>query len=889
MKGIIKIILVLLTLLIIITPAFAWWDSDWDYRKQINLTNDGSTLNDYILQIELDWDSDMANDFSDVRFTDSDDNELDYWIQKYNSGVNATIRVEIPEIKADDSSYIWVYYGTGSVSSTSDFDALYPDIKRLYTFDFDSTSTAIDYSGNVNGTFYNIESGDFVNGRIGKAVKLDGVNEYADFGNLGFNKNATFCLLLDDYDDTSAPSSTSILSNSHVSSWSTIGYRANFVHNADEEQIEFAVSNNGGTGTSVKSSATELEGMKSQWTQMCFTWYVGDNMTIYVNGSQVASTSATFTNTALDPEHLFLARKINSGDTTPFTADEVMIWDDALNETEVAKFWAEAEPTYTFGEEETSASNSAPTITLNYPSDGATKLNKSVILNWTVSDTDNDLVNVTLYNSSGYALQTNNSISPTDILYTWSNLNANTTYTYNITAIDNNSNIDSDIFTFTTMDYPYIPTLGSPKDVITNQTTLSFNWTNSSYAFQYYLRIYNSIGTLINENITTSNFTSINGLTEGNFSFEVIGNNSFGLGTSSGNETFYVDLTAPIVSILAPINITYSSAITEVNYSITETNPNYCWINNGTDNTAIDCTKTNWSYSSHEGSNHWTIYANDSAGNIHSNEIYFSVDTIEPAVSISYPTEGANYTHAISYMNVSVSNAESCWYSVDSGVTNTSFTCSDTQITSLSGNQGDNVWTIYANDSAGNENITSINFWIDSVVPLISWTQPVSGTIYDQNNLSLDITVTDNNLYGTNVSIINSTGQAVFFDERTDLTGTSFDWTNNTGVLTSGFYNITVCASDDHTSQLLNKSNYSRISKEKYEYEIIKGEKVSIELLTKEDLNSSSTSKLTDRYSLEYVFNKSSNSLKNYTFQVLSNSSIIYRKNSEYKAHFVVG
>jgi len=787
---------------------WAWWNSSWTYRKRINLTNDGSTLNDYILQIELDWDSDMANDFSDIRFTDSDENELNYWIQKYNSGVNATIRVEIPEINADDSSYIWVYYGTGSVSSASDFDALYPDIKRLYTFDFDDTSTAIDYSGNANGVFYNLESGDFVNGRIGKAVKFDGVNEYADFGNLGFNKNATFCLLLDDYDDTAAPSSTSILSNSDVSSWATIGYRANFVHNADEEQIEFAVSDNGGTGTSVKSSATELEGMKSQWTQMCFTWYAEDNMTIYVNGSQVASTSAAFTNTALDPEHLFLARKINSGDTTPFTADEVMIWDDALNETEVAKYWAEAEPTYAFGEEETLTGN--PTITINEPENNTNTTSNAITFNCTAED-DLQVDNMSLYINGSVVETFNFGSSNLTSFSTIKTLNSGN-YSWYCSVSDNDSNsVSSDTYYFIIDSIkPQINFIAPENSAIYSspQTWLNYSIYDLHNDTCWYGNETNNYTINCNlNNWTISTHEGINALT-------IWANDTFG-NEHSNSSTFIIDTLTPTIEFEYPTNTSYHYVVTNFTYIFTEANPDTCWYstNNGTTNTTITCGQNVTGLVSYEGNNTWFLWINDSLGRTNSTNVTFIVDAVPPVLVLHSPLNDSNQVFVNEYpYNVTLNytatdlSLDSCWYWSDINTTNTTFTCNTDQTITFMTDEPHYIY-YYANDSWGNytEQITFFNVYAHNYSQTSDKNETLEGIdatftliVGSTGNPSTSATLLFNNTEYSPDTINQNSTNYFFSKTLTIPTGTG----NSTGRLVNWYwqYSINNIITDYNTS-----------------------------------------------------------------------------------------
>ena len=70
-------------------------------------------------------------------------------------------------------------------------------------------------------------------------------------------------------------------------------------------------------------------------------------------------------------------------------------------------------------------------------------------------------------------------------------------------------------------------------------------------------------------------------------------------------------------------------------------------------------------------------------------------------------------------------NPDKCWYSNDSGVTNSSGVSCDTNFTSLTYGQGSYTINTYINDSVGNENYSSsITFFVDSIYPLLNVTTP---------------------------------------------------------------------------------------------------------------------------------------------------------------------
>jgi len=117
------------------TPAPTnWYDSDWDYRQQGNVTSSITcgNLSDYQMKLTLNFSFGIStNDevylnekclpnFSDVRFTQGDGTtELNYWLQDYNESYNATVWINFNSIDTSTTGF-YVYYGNQDAETTSD-------------------------------------------------------------------------------------------------------------------------------------------------------------------------------------------------------------------------------------------------------------------------------------------------------------------------------------------------------------------------------------------------------------------------------------------------------------------------------------------------------------------------------------------------------------------------------------------------------------------------------------------------------------------------------------------------------------------------------------------------------------------------------------------------
>lgn len=187
-------------------------------------------------------------------------------------------------------------------------------------------------------------------------------------------------------------------------------------------------------------------------------------------------------------------------------------------------------------------------------------------------------------------------------------------------------------------------------------------------------------------------------------------------------------------------------------------------------------------------------------------------DLTPPDVTINSPLNITYNTNEIVF-NVTVldaiSDLDSCWYTLNSGIDNFTMYNSTGNIfnsTNYSMAQGGHNVIFYCNDSAGNTNGTeSTSFFIDSIFPLIDYGTGTEsdGTNTSQSNVYVNVSVTETNedtitfnLYYSNNTLLNST-------PYTDSTRT-INWTS----LDDGlyYYNITVNDSAGNTNNTETRS-----------------------------------------------------------------------------------
>jgi len=111
----------------------------WKYKRAITIENNGDTLTDYQIQVNLtkqDFDySHAKDDGGDIRFYDGDGNLLCYWIEEWNTNSNSKIWVNVTNI-LNGGTRIWMYYGNKNKQSIS-------DIERVFLFGEDGEDTSI--------------------------------------------------------------------------------------------------------------------------------------------------------------------------------------------------------------------------------------------------------------------------------------------------------------------------------------------------------------------------------------------------------------------------------------------------------------------------------------------------------------------------------------------------------------------------------------------------------------------------------------------------------------------------------------------------------------------------------------------------------------------------
>ena len=146
-----------------------WWNPTWRYRIPINITNYGNSLYNYQIMIVLNsnfnWNH-VSKDARDIRFVDSNNQLLPYWIEYWNYGQKAIIWVKLNEIKSGTTT-IYMYYGNPEAKGEGwhinpDGGGWYAGNGSsvfLFFDDFQSNDLSNYYSNNINKWSINTSEG----------------------------------------------------------------------------------------------------------------------------------------------------------------------------------------------------------------------------------------------------------------------------------------------------------------------------------------------------------------------------------------------------------------------------------------------------------------------------------------------------------------------------------------------------------------------------------------------------------------------------------------------------------------------------------------------------------------------------------------------------------
>ena len=397
----------------------------------------------------------------------------------------------------------------------------------------------------------------------------------------------------------------------------------------------------------------------------------------------------------------------------------------------------------------------APDITFNSPSSEGYFFNtSSVYLEVTLSE-QGSLVWYQINSSlTNYTMQTSDNI----IWNATNNSIADGHYQITVFANDSFNNLASNSRNFSVDATSPLISFGERTEnsginvsrnwIYVNVSAVEENEANITFS------LYNTTS-LVNETTFTDKTRTINwtNLLDGIYYYNVSVIDYANNKNSTETRVINLDTSIPQVIIVRPENITYSTSSMPFNFSLNESG--YCEysLNNGVTNYTMTANSsftgfnaTNSSIA--DGSYTVRAYCSDTAGNKnYTTTVTFNKDATSPLVNITYP-QNRSYNINVSNLNYTLieNNPNKCWYSNSSGAWNSTIATAGENFTNVISVEGSNIWRVYCNDTAGNENSSSITFFKDTLVPQINIVAPENNSNFSTKNVNVNYTVFDANL-----------------------------------------------------------------------------------------------------------------------------------------------
>ena len=728
----------------------SWWNSSYNYRKNITIQFDNvdSDLTDFPLYINFS-DSDIgdvvqANGY-DIRFSNTTD-DLAYERENYTSGVGH-YWVKVPKVNSASNTTIQIYYGNNTADAglngeriTAVWDA---NFKAVYHFAggslLDSTSNNND--GTISGTV--VKS---LTCPIGECYDFQGSTDYITIGASSSILSSSPYTMTGWFNTDDTTVNQDIVSMGRESVGDSIRLSAS---GASTNDVSFLLQDN-----TVGSEAL---------TSTTFTanaWYYASGVSNSVTSRSVflnaggEGTNTDSSSPAPDRSHIGIVR-YNGAYYASFNGeiDEVR-----LSDTNRADAWIKFEYNnivqddneLTWGAEETApvgGDSTPPIVTITTPTNNTNTTNTLLDVNYTATD-ETALDSCWWTNNSGtnnYSLGTACSNITTE---TWNE----GTHNLIIYANDSTNNVGTATVTFTIDTINPDLNLTFPINSVTyDSLTLDLNYTQ--YDLHPQSCWYNN-GSTTNSTTTTAgtNWTGVTGA-EGSNTWIVYCNDSAG-NENQSSVTFTIDSIIPNILILTPTNNTNTTnTLLDVNYTASDINLDHCWWteDSGATNTSLttncnNITTETWT----EGTHNVIVYVNDTIGNENSSSITFTIDTTAPTLTITSPINNTNHSLAVvdlNYTYIESLSGGNCWYNNNSAANSTSVVMG-TNFSGVTGIQGNNIWTLYCNDSLGNEAGLDVSLFIDTIFPQIYFTNPTpaDNTVSVIENININISIEETNL-----------------------------------------------------------------------------------------------------------------------------------------------
>jgi len=444
--------------------------------------------------------------------------------------------------------------------------------------------------------------------------------------------------------------------------------------------------------------------------------------------------------------------------------------------------------------------NRAPKITLNSPANNTQFNNtQNINFNFTAVDDINTTLSCSIYLDSALNQTNASTQNNTATIFTINDISYGN-HSWFVNCTDGSLSNVSETRAFSIND-TLAPSIQFVAPTPANASILSQNFIPANITFSDLnidtatISLYNSTS-LVNSTSGSISplFVNFTGLPDGVYYLNATANDTAGNRNNTETRTITLDTIAPTISIISPQNTTYNNATILVNIS---SNGDNVWFTNASGQNESYTTPVYKVWN--EGSNTMYAYANDTAGNLNSTSVTFTVDTTPPAISNVNATSITNQSATITWDTDELSNS-----TVNYGTTTAlgSYATNSTLVTSHSipltslTNFTLYYYNVTSCDSSGNCNTSGpFNFTTlqnnDTIPPSITFTAPTpaNNATINVSSAFINTTITDNVNVSSALLEWNGTNESMNF-------GGGDNWYKNKTGLADGTYTYKVWAND---------------------------------------------------------------------------------------------
>ena len=372
----------------------AWWDTDWQYRRELTLNNStGSTLANVPVLIQLtntrtDSYADIG-DGSDMRFTDSGGTELAFEQEVWKNLSNESyIWVNVPSLPPGDTDiYMYYNYTGGSIpappATTATWDSNFQMVLHLHDDFQDSTIRNNDATNNSTGD---------TAGQIGDGQSFNGSSQWIEVtDSADFDPDAGITMEAWVYNTDSGGEWRGVYTKGRDGASSS--YWTGLWRTSANPGVWRL---NGGANRYDESSAAPT----NAWTYMTGTVTQGGAITLYQNGGLLGSNTAISGEPTNGTENIAIGRALGVSEYFQGNMDEVR-WSNTVRSPDwiTVQYASMSDALVTsWGTEETNSNLPTAPSGLGFASITQT----AMTLNWTDEATNEDGYRVYMSTNPAY-------------------------------------------------------------------------------------------------------------------------------------------------------------------------------------------------------------------------------------------------------------------------------------------------------------------------------------------------------------------------------------------------------------------------------------------------------------------------------------------------------